>query len=500
MAPIPSWDNIGWSNYLDDETTSFTDLPLTWSLNTTVPDWIKGSYIKNGPARKTFDNEEYYSNYLDSWGKLHKFTFDGANVTFSGRMIETKNYYRSFKHEQMTTSITLGPVKPKDWGLLDMMTVVLHGYDNTNVMLWRLGSEDNGQYIATTDYPLVHEVDMDTLAVKQQLTLSAIKDGVSLASCSHWLREVGKDTSLNFHVMLGMDGTQVFKLYRFGNNWDEREVVGSFKMPHGSMIHMFTRTSKYAVIVLYPVTVDIANMFTNNMHPLSSMKQLKEEPTKIYLINLRDGSVIDGFTSTDPSLTWGTHFVNAWEESGHVIFDLSTNKWDALASFMDLENMLTHKDTLADTADFLVKRVSLNLKNKEVTVAEWPNKRNIPLLNTVDFGVINERFNGIKNCFAFGWVSMDYWRNVLVKKDLCDSNNDKTWSRPSHYPGEMWFLPRPDGTEEDDGVVITVVFDGVAKQSYLLLLDGKTFEEMNYSYLPHNIPFSFHGNWFPELH
>lgn len=64
--------------------------------------------------------------------------------------------------------------------------------------------------------------------------------------------------------------------------------------------------------------------------------------------------------------------------------------------------------------------------------------------------------------------------------------NDKTWSRPSHYPGEVFFIPRPGAEEEDDGVVVTIVFDGEKKQSYLLLLDGQTFSELNWSYLPHN--------------
>ena len=65
------------------------------------------------------------------------------------------------------------------------------------------------------------------------------------------------------------------------------------------------------------------------------------------------------------------------------------------------------------------------------------------LLNTIEYPVINQNYVGIPNCFVYGWVSMDQWRNVLVKKDLCDSRNDKTWSRPSHYSGEMWFIPRP---------------------------------------------------------
>ena len=102
--------------------------------------------------------------------------------------------------------------------------------------------------------------------------------------------------------------------------------------------------------------------------------------------------------------------------------------------------------------------------------------------------------------YAYGWIGVDYWRQTLIKKDLEDLNNYSTWFKESHYPGEMYFISNPDGVEEDDGVLITLVFDGVRERSYVMLLDGQTFEEINISYLPHNIPFSFHGNWFPELH
>ena len=37
----------GWSAFLEDETSSFFDISLTWSLNNTVPAWIKGSYVSS---------------------------------------------------------------------------------------------------------------------------------------------------------------------------------------------------------------------------------------------------------------------------------------------------------------------------------------------------------------------------------------------------------------------------------------------------------------------
>ena len=64
--------------------------------------------------------------------------------------------------------------------------------------------------------------------------------------------------------------------------------------------------------------------------------------------------------------------------------------------------------------------------------------------------------------------------------------------------GEMHFLDRPGGTEEDDGVLVTIGFDGEKEQSYLLVLDAATFTPINTAYLPHNIPWSAHGMHFPE--
>ena len=58
-------------------------------------------------------------------------------------------------------------------------------------------------------------------------------------------------------------------------------------MPHGSMIHMFGLTLNYAIIVVYPVTMDMMKLPTVNMHPFEALYLLEDEPTKIYLINLQ---------------------------------------------------------------------------------------------------------------------------------------------------------------------------------------------------------------------
>ena len=53
-------------------------------------------------------------------------------------------------------------------------------------------------------------------------------------------------------------------------------------------------------------------------------------------MDLSDGSVIDGFESSDPSLVFATHHMNAWEEGEEVVFDLATNPWDMLATYLEV--------------------------------------------------------------------------------------------------------------------------------------------------------------------
>ena len=59
-------------------------------------------------------------------------------------------------------------------------------------------------------------------------------------------------------------------------------------------------------------------------------------------------------------------------------------------------------------------------------------------------------------------------------------------------------MPNPAATSEDDGVLVTLAFDGEKEKSYLLILDAKTFTPLNSAFTPYRIPYSFHGNFFAE--
>ncbi|GFO46018.1 beta-carotene oxygenase 2a, partial [Plakobranchus ocellatus] len=63
---------------------------------------------------------------------------------------------------------------------------------------------------------------------------------------------------------------------------------------------------------------------------------------------------------------------------------------------------------------------------------------------------------------------------------------------------EPVFLARPGATKEDDGVVVsTLVADSPDAQSFLVVLDAETFQEVGRASLPHEVKMSltFHGNF-----
>ena len=63
--------------------------------------------------------------------------------------------------------------------------------------------------------------------------------------------------------------------------------------------------------------------------------------------------------------------------------------------------------------------------------------------------------------------------------DVGDPRPKSAYNIKNHYMSERHFLPRPGGTTEDDGVLITIGFDGPREKSYLLFIDATTFTPIN---------------------
>merc|ERR1711988_1451467 len=91
---------------------------------------------------------------------------------------------------------------------------------------------------------------------------------------------------------------------------------------------------------------------------------------------------------------------------------------------------------------------------------------------------INEDYQGKPYCTSYllQFHSYDYKQNQssiepgpfaavgIAKRNLCTGER-RGWYEANHYPSEVQFVPNPDGTSEDDGVLLGVVYDGNSNSS-----------------------------------
>jgi len=61
------------------------------------------------------------------------------------------------------------------------------------------------------------------------------------------------------------------------------------------------------------------------------------------------------------------------------------------------------------------------------------------------------------------------------------------------------FVAASHAKDEDHGVLLSVVLDGRKGNSFLLVLDAHSLEELARAEVPHHIPFGFHGQFAPDL-
>ncbi len=126
--------------------------------------------------------------------------------------------------------------------------------------------------------------------------------------------------------------------------------------------------------------------------------------------------------------------------------------------------------------------------------------RNSRLLTTAWNGPrINfSRCNGRPYRYAYGNATSGApFLKDIVKLDV-ESGEYRGWSEEDQWAGEPVFVARPDATEEDDGVLLSVVLDGISGTSYLLVLDAADLSEVARAHAPHLVPLGFHGQFFRD--
>jgi carotenoid cleavage dioxygenase-like enzyme len=489
--------------------------PRELSVTGSIPSWLQGSLFRN--AGGAFESPTRNVTFaFDGIPKIFKFTVADGKVLYQERFLSTLYYEYIQDHHDLPKAPLMGATVPP---FSKFAAPAADKGDVDNIQVWHLNGDDRA--LALTDASAVETFDMETLETLGHLPLNdSVKEGLIQLSCAHPQYDPNSDqrellnfASTFFSIPGSVVGHHEISVYRMGVD-KVRRPFGSVTVSYAPYIHSFGVTKTKMILVVYPLGFDVTCVLEFNPM-MQCMRCPRDRHATVYIFDLASTE-----KSTKPIAVIEApyhmvmHHVNAYDvESGDVVFEVSaqddcdtlfsgpTGQHANLAVMQDE----TARDKVQHWGKLRTYKVSLNTSSQPTITYANTNLRDADgYVYEIDFPFVNPKVASQQHRYVWGLSS--YARNsshyedwAVLKVDRAATGaNTKTWYKKGHYPMEPVFVPKPDGVQEDEGVVLVQVQDGEQNRGYLLILDAATLTEIATASLNpgEHLPYSQHGRWY----
>lgn len=470
-----------------DEEISVAHLPIKG----TIPSWLSGSLLRNGPAKFEVGPDRF-RHWFDGFAMLHRFTFHDGVVSYANKFLQSDQYKISMEQGRIAFGqFATDPCKAIFKGTITESV-------NANVSIKKVA----GDFVAMTETPLPIAFDPHTLETLGVVHYEDTLTGHHGSAHPHY--DFKRRMSVSYMIEFNMPS--IFHVYGLPDDKHRRQEIGSYTLLEPSYLHSFAITEQYIVIVEFPYRVNPLNLLNSAKPFIENYEWRPQEPAKFVVMRKKNGSIVGNY---ETNAFFSFHHVNAFEREDEVIVDISAYDSPAVIQSLYLDQLRGngYQPALENTADASgnshaegeLRRYHISLGSSAVTYE-------ICATESVELPTINYRcVNASDYHFVYGVstaknkVEAFSARLIKVDVDAKYGRNTRMWSEEFCYPGEPIFAAAPDMQAEDDGVILSVVLDAKKGNSFLLVLDAHSFEEIGRAEVPHHIPLGFHGEYFPQL-
>ncbi len=455
----------GFSDLRDE--VEIASLPLTGAL----PQWLTGSLVRVAPAQWDV-GARTLNHWFDGFAMLHRFQISGGAVSYANRFLQTESYRAARDRGQIEFSeFASDPCRSMFKRVQAMFSPKLS--DNTNVNLTRLGE----RYIAMTETPIAVQFDALTLD-----TAGVAYEAPGQLSTAHPHARRSDGAMLNYAAKLGPRNQYRFFVLEPGAR--EPRTVASLPVSEPAYMHSFGLTERFYVLGEFPFTVNTFKLATSGRPYIENYSWHAERPTRFHLVDRDSGELVRSF-ETDACFAF--HHVNAYESGEKVIVDLCVFEDASIITELYLGRL---RSGGAVTALPYLERFELDMATGAVAHERITDASiDLPRIN---YARNNER--PYRHVWGTGFDGSSGWFDEIVAIDVQERTATR-WGESGCYPGEPVFVAAPDARAENEGVLLSVVFDAERGGSFMLALDAQTLGELARAEVPHHIPFGFHGQF-----
>ncbi|KAI7814110.1 beta,beta-carotene 15,15'-dioxygenase [Triplophysa rosa] len=508
---------------------SETPEPLKADVSGSIPTWLQGTLLRNGPGLFSVGDTSY-RHWFDGMALIHSFTFKDGGVFYKSKFLKSETFKKNTaaKRIVVTEFGTMAYPDPCKNIFAKTFSYLLNAIpdftDNNLINIIKYGED----YYASSEVNYINQIDpltLDTLGRTNYRNHIAL----NLATAHPHYDDDGNTYNMGTAI-IGF-GRPKCVIFRVPVNASEKgmkkpalkQVEQICSIPfrstlYPSYFHSFGLTENYIIFVEQAFKLDILKLATayfRNINWGSCLKFDKDDVTVIHLVNRKTGKVLSTKYYADVFVAF--HHINAFEEDGHVVFDLITYKDSNLYDMFYIKNMQkdidkfieTNKDFSPPSCQRFVLPINIdeetppdtNLVKLQDTTATVVLRQDGSLYCTHDtlfegleLPSINYKYNTKKYRYFYGSrVEWSPFPNKLAKVDIVTRKHIE-WVDEDGYPSEPVFVASPNAVEEDDGVILSSVISlNPQKPPFLLVLDAKSFTEIARASINASVHMDLHG-------
>ncbi|MHB8219631.1 MAG: carotenoid oxygenase family protein [Acidimicrobiales bacterium] len=426
------------------------DTPL--SVDGAIPPSLQGLYLRNGPNPAAVEDPELH-HWFDGDGMVHAVELrDGTAVSYRNRWVRTRKLAA-----ETGSPVPPGPFEPVD------------GPANAHVV-WHAGRL---MALSGNGFPHLITTKLDTLGIEDFDAMLA----------SPMTAHPHGDPETKGMAFIGADpwGPPFLRYH-------ELDAAGRLvhsthiDIPRATMHHDFGVTASRIVVMDLPVVYDTA-LATGDV--ATPFRWDTDVQARIGILERGDSGQAMRWIGIDPCYV--LHVMNAYDDREAVVLDVCCYE-----RAFDTPVGGPIGSTLARLQRWRIDPVEGTVRSALVDD------------RTVELPRIDDSRAG--RPYRFGYCvetgradGFDTYR-ALLRYDLVRDETARWDPGPGRSPGEPVFVGAHDGRADDEGWLLTLVYDAGRDASDLVIIDASRFggQPDAVIHLPARVPFGFHGSWLPS--
>lgn len=511
--------------------------PVELHVEGQIPPWVSGTLFRTGLGPRVIErgNQPAFkvNHWFDNFSQVHRFQINpSGTVTYNSRLTSDGLIEKAKKNGKLEGFSFAKRYEPCKSFFKKAQTVFLDNQRSD------VPNERNIGVTVTADYPgldpkgqrmtsphtngsisqltmktdasqfqMLNPETLEPMGIAEQATLHPDLKGVLSAAHAEHDPETGD--IFNYNLDLGRTGT--YRIFRTSASTGKTSVLATFQHTP-AYIHSQFLTATYFVLCVWNSSFSMGGasiLWHRNL--MDAMAWDGKNPATWFVIDKRPceqgGQGLIAKYESDPFFCF--HSVNAYEETKNgqtdIVCDLAGYDDMSVVSRFYFENMLSDSPAAAAWAD--PSRSAYRARYRRYRLPSIPSSQrkaaqkailehHSPYQDTPELPTINPRFNTKRHRYVYGIsdTGLSTFADSLIKYDT-ETHEVKRWRVHGHTGGEAIFVPDPNSTQEDGGVLLTVVLDGIEGKSYLLVLDARTLETVAKAHVDGVVGIAFHGLW-----